>query len=95
MPGLHRTCHIVGIPSPGPRAMVGSKEEANESQSFAAACYLLVRSQSVSGRQAAPNKFTLGGKTRTRGHYWLVAKASMKQVKGIEADTHTYVPWRI
>jgi hypothetical protein len=53
VPGLYRTCRIVGIPSPGPRAMVGSKEEANESQSFAAACYLLVRSQSVWGRHAA------------------------------------------
>ncbi len=50
---MHRTCRIVGIPSPGPRAMVGSKEEANESQSFAAACYV--------------HNLFRGGKTRTRG----------------------------
>jgi hypothetical protein len=63
--------------------MVGSKEEADESQSFAAACYV--------------HNLFRGGMRLKQVHigYWLVAKALMKHVKGIGADTHTYVPWRI
>jgi hypothetical protein len=37
---LHRACHIIGLPNHGPRAMVGSRREANKSQSLIAIYYI-------------------------------------------------------
>jgi hypothetical protein len=55
VPGLHRTRRIVGTPSPGPRAMVGSKEEANSHR----ASQLRATFTICFGAACGLNKFTL------------------------------------
>lgn len=80
VPGhMHRTCHILWSSSSGPIAVVGSRREANESQSLAAGCGVHNLFRAACGS----NTFTLGGKPVTRVHHWLVAKASIKHVEGV------------
>jgi hypothetical protein len=82
---MHRTCHIIGLPKPGPIATVGSRRGVNESQSLAATYYM----HNLFRGGMRLKQVRVGGKPGTRVHHWLVAKASIKHVEGIGADPRT------
>jgi hypothetical protein len=70
---------FVGLPNPGPRAMVGSRREVNKSQSLAAA--LFMHTPFWGGMRL---KRVHAGRQNTQSrHHWLVAKALIKHVEAL------------